>query len=108
MLPVIYSDEFLEHETGVLHPEARTIAIATALKASAFANHLEWRLPTPVEDTRVSVSVERVHSQQHIKTIQRLAQRGGGYLDGDTLVSTRSYDVALLAVSAWLDELIKC
>jgi len=51
-----------------------------ALKASAF-NHLEWRLPTPVEDTRVSVSVERVHSQQHIKTIQRLAQRGGGYLN---------------------------
>jgi acetoin utilization deacetylase AcuC-like enzyme len=105
MLSVIYSDEFLEHETGVLHPEKpeRLNVIATALKASAFAKHLEWRLPTPVEATRVSASIERVHSQQHIKTIQRLAQRGGGYLDGDTLVSRRSYDVALLAVSAWLD-----
>jgi len=59
---------------SIQKPE-RLNAIATALKASAFANHLEWRLPTPVEDTRVSVSVERVHSQQHIKTIQRLAQR---------------------------------
>ena len=47
--------------------------------------------------------IERVHSQQHTKTIQRLAQRGGGYLDTDTPVSERSYDVALLAVSAWLD-----
>ncbi len=105
MLPVIYSDEFLEHKTGVLHPEKpeRLSAIATALRSSAFANQLEWRSPTPVEQTRVGASIERVHSQEHIKTVQRLAHRGGGYLDGDTPVSPRSYDVALLAVSAWLD-----
>ena len=48
-------------------------------------------------------SVERVHSQDYIKTLGRLSQSGGGYLDGDTPVSPRSYDVALLAVSAWLD-----
>ena len=105
MLPVIYSDEFLEHKTGRLHPEKpeRLKAIATALKEAAFANQLEWRSPTSVEQTRVLASVHRVHSQDHIKTVQQLAQRGGGYLDGDTAVSPRSYDVALLAVSAWLD-----
>lgn len=104
MLPVIYSDQFLEHKTGLLHPEKpeRLSAITTALKASAFANQLEWRSPTPVAP-RVIASVERVHTPEHIKTIQHLATRGGGYLDPDTPVSRRSYDVAMLAVSAWLD-----
>lgn len=105
MLPVIYSDEFLDHITGGFHPEKpeRLSAIATALKAAPFANQLEWRSPTPVEETRVLASIQQVHSQHHIKTVQHLAQRGGGNLDGDTPVSPRSYDVALLAVSAWLD-----
>jgi acetoin utilization deacetylase AcuC-like enzyme len=105
MLPVIYSDEFLEHKTGRFHPEKpeRLSAIAQALKAAAFADQIEWRSPSPVEETRVMASVERVHSQDYITTVQSLAQRGGGYLDGDTPVSPRSYDVALLAVSAWLD-----
>jgi acetoin utilization deacetylase AcuC-like enzyme len=104
MLSVIYSDEFLEHKTGLLHPEKpeRLSAIATALKASAFANQLEWRSPTPV-DARVIASINRVHTLEHIKTVEHLAKRGGGYLDPDTPVSPRSYDVAMLAVSAWLD-----
>ncbi len=106
LLPIIYSDEFLEHKTGLLHPEKpeRLLAIATALKAAAFANQLEWRSPTPAEQTRALAYIQRVHSQDYIKTVQRLQERGGGYLDGgDTVVSPRSYDVALLAVSAWLD-----
>lgn len=105
MLPVIYSDEFLDHKTGYIHPEKpeRLIAIATALKASALANQLEWRSPSPVEETKVLAFIKRVHAEDHIKTVQHLAKRGGGYLDSDTPVSPRSYDVALLAVRAWLD-----
>lgn len=76
--------------------------IATALKASTFANQLKWRSPTPV-DARVIQSINRVHTPEHIKNIEYLARRGGGYLDPDTPVSPRSYDVAMLAVSAWLD-----
>ena len=104
MLSVIYSDEFLEHRTGRFHPEKpeRLTAIATALNAAAFAKQIDWRLPTPVA-SRVMDSIQRVHSQHHIQTVKELARRGGGYLDGDTPVSPRSYDVALLAVSAWLD-----
>ena len=104
MLPVIYSDEFLEHKTGRTHPEKpeRLSAIAAALCSTSFAHQLEWRSPTPVETTIIA-AVERVHSPKHIQTVQELAQTGGGYLDLDTPVSPRSYDVALLAVSAWLD-----
>jgi acetoin utilization deacetylase AcuC-like enzyme len=105
MLPIIYSDEFLEHKTGRLHPEKpeRLTVIATALKSAAFANKLEWRSPTPVNDARVITSINRVHTPKHIETIAHLAKDGGGYLDSDTPVSPRSYDVAMLAVSAWLD-----
>lgn len=75
LLPIIYSDEFLEHKTGLLHPEKpeRLLVIATALKAATFANQLEWRLPTPVEQTRAIASIQRVHSQEYIKTVQRLS-----------------------------------
>lgn len=105
MLPIIYSDQFLAHKTGAIHPEnpERLKAITTALKAAAFANQLEWCLPTSIEATRVLAFTQKVHSQEYIETVQRLAQRGGGYLDSDTLVSPDSYDVALLAVSAWID-----
>lgn len=105
MLPVIYSDEFLNHKTGRSHPEKpeRLSAIASALKSANFAKQLEWRSPTPVDWARAIAAVEQVHSRQHISTIRELAQHGGGYLDLDTPVSRGSYDVALLAVSAWLD-----
>lgn len=104
-LPIIYSDEFLAHKTGSFHPEKpeRLSAIASALKNAAFAHQLEWKLPSQVEATRVMSSIQKVHSPQHIKTVQQLASNGGGFLDLDTPVSSRSYDVALLAVSAWLD-----
>ncbi len=105
MLPVIYSDEFLEHQTGQFHPEKpeRLSAIASALKAAPFAHQLQWQLPTPVATRTVMPILEQVHSLEHIKAVQDLALSGGGYLDTDTIVSPRSYDVAMLAVSAWLD-----
>ncbi|KJH73333.1 histone deacetylase family protein [Aliterella atlantica] len=105
MLPVIYSDEFLNHKTGRYHPEApeRLSAIAKALKASAFSPQLEWRSPTPVDEDRVIASIYKVHTAAHINTVEHLAKRGGGYIDPDTPVSPASYDVGLLAVSAWLD-----
>lgn len=105
MLPVIYSDEFLDHKTGSFHPEKpeRLLAIATALKQAAFAQHIEWRLPTPPQKRHMMSVLEQAHTQRYIKKVQEIALAGGGYLDGDTPVSVRSYDVALLAVSAWLD-----
>jgi acetoin utilization deacetylase AcuC-like enzyme len=50
MLQVIYSDEFLDHKTGIYHPEKpeRLTAIVNALKAANFAEKITWKLPTPV------------------------------------------------------------
>ncbi|GAB1544420.1 histone deacetylase [Scytonema sp. NUACC21] len=105
MLPVIYSDEFLDHQTGSFHPEKpeRLTAIATALKLAPFAEQIEWRLPSSPEARPLMPFLQQAHTQRHINKIKEIALAGGGYLDGDTPVSPRSYDVALLAVSAWLD-----
>lgn len=107
MLPVIYSEDFLLHKTGMLHPERpeRLTAIVQALQASNLAEQIEWQLPTPVEQRgeQLLVALKKVHTPKYIKEIEYLAKRGGGYLDGDTPISAESYSVALLAVSAWLD-----
>ncbi|MGF1479299.1 MAG: histone deacetylase [Cyanophyceae cyanobacterium] len=105
MLPVIYSDDFLKHNTGYAHPErpARLTAIVEALRNTPWASQIDWQVPTPTAARDVMPMLQKIHTQEHIERVQRLAQRGGGRLDLDTPVSPHSYDVALLAVSAWLD-----
>ncbi len=101
MLPVYYTDVFLEHQTGSFHPErpARLTAIVDALHSAPFADQLEWRIPLPAADT----DIERVHPRAHVEAIASIANRGGGHVDGDTVMSARSYEVARLAVGAWLE-----
>ncbi|WP_424102528.1 histone deacetylase family protein [Moorena producens] len=105
MFPVIYSDEFLEHDNGRFHPERpeRLTAIVDAIKAAPWAEQIKWQLPTAVETRRVMPLVQEIHSQRYIETVEEIALSNGGRLDADTGISPRSYDVALLAVSAWLD-----
>jgi acetoin utilization deacetylase AcuC-like enzyme len=105
MLSVIYSDEFLLHETGYFHPEKpeRLTAIRSVLKAVPWADRLDWRLPTSIEHRPVLPLLQKVHSHRYIEGVRKLANRGGGYIDADTPVSERSFEVAQLAVSAWLD-----
>lgn len=105
MFPVIYSDEFLLHDTGHFHPEnsGRLTAIKTALKSAPWANQLDWRHPTTVETRSPMSLIEQIHDKGYIASVRHLANRGGGNLDGDTPVSPRSFEVALLAVNAWID-----
>ncbi len=105
MVTVIYSDEFLNHETGRLHPERpqRLTAIVEAIKAAPWNAKIAWQLPTPAEKRNIMPLLQRVHTTEYINTVQKIASRGGGSLDADTPISAQSYAVALLAVSAWID-----
>lgn len=113
MIPIFYSDEFLQHQTGSWHPECpgRLTAIKEYLESRPWADQLEWRLPTPLdqqprlsdERDRLQAALAAVHPPEHIALIRKLAHEGGGAVDPDTVVSPNSYDVAQLAVSAWLD-----
>jgi acetoin utilization deacetylase AcuC-like enzyme len=105
MLPIIYTEDFLAHDTGRFHPEnpARLVAIVNALKAATWANRLDWQTPTPIAVRDVMPILEQIHTREYIQVVRDLAASGGGGLDLDTPVSPRSYEVALLAVNAWLD-----
>ncbi|NET69584.1 MAG: histone deacetylase [Sphaerospermopsis sp. SIO1G2] len=104
MLPVIYSDEFLDHKISPYHPEKpeRLTAIVEVLKNAELTEKITWLNPNPVTKNLMQW-IEKVHTTTHIQLIQAISNNGGGHLDGDTPISPRSYDVALLAVSAWLD-----
>ena len=109
-LPIIYSEKFLEHDTGIYHPEksGRLTAIADFLKNTTIAPQLAWHEPTTIETRQRSgmdilQEVQRFHTLEYIRNLQAITERGGGYIDEDTIASAHTYDVALLAVSAWLD-----
>ena len=105
MIPVIYSEQFLLHQTGKSHPECpeRLIAIVDALKQAPWHDQLNWRSPSEPELRSVLSEINKVHSPDYLETVAKISAQGGGYLDSDTVVSAQSYQVALLAVSAWLD-----
>jgi len=105
MFPIIYSDQFLLHDTGSYHPEcpARLTAIADALKAAPWADRLDWREPTPSQNRDLMPLLQQIHQPRYIAAVEQLANRGGGHIDPDTIVSAQTYQLALLAVSAWLD-----
>jgi acetoin utilization deacetylase AcuC-like enzyme len=105
MISVIYAPQFLEHDTGYGHPEKakRLTAIVEALAEVTWQEQIAWQLPTPIETRDVLAYIQQIHTPEHIQRIKQVAASGGGYLDGDTPISQASYQVALLAVSAWLD-----
>jgi acetoin utilization deacetylase AcuC-like enzyme len=105
MLPILYSDEFLNHKTGAYHPECpgRLTAATTALQQAFCDGQLDWRSPTPLSERDVMPAIEAVHTSTYVHALAALAQCGGGRVDPDTVISSESYDIAQLAVSAWLD-----
>lgn len=100
MTLLYYDRRFLDHETGA-HPE-RPLRLATAI------NHLEHaglvaqcaRPPWPA----VTLDrLTRVHRLPYVEAVAAFAERGGGSIESDTVVSRASYDVALLAAGAVCD-----
>jgi len=95
-----YDPLFLEHDTGRGHPEcaARLEAIVNVLqKVSYYGDllHLPARDATPAEITLV-------HERAYVDELSSFCSNGGGYLDGDTPVSLKSFAAATLAAGAGL------
>ncbi len=94
MTTVLTSPVFEQHETGQ-HPEnpQRIAVLREMLDSLTTHDDLKFgRVETATEEM-----LQAVHPLDHIKNVQKVAQAGGGYLDSDTIVSPKSYDVALIA-----------
>jgi len=95
---VVYSPKYLRHKTGPRHPESpsRLRVIMRELNKSGI---LENERCTLVEPEIASINdLQLVHDSDYIQRIRQFCSCGGGLLDqGDTVVSSESYEVARLA-----------
>jgi acetoin utilization deacetylase AcuC-like enzyme len=95
-----YSHTFLEHDTGP-HPEnaGRLVPIARQLAKAAW--HFDIARPDwqPISAERLA----QIHPPQYVESLRQFAERGGGRIEADTVLSSRSLDVALLAAGAACD-----
>ncbi|MCF6147915.1 MAG: histone deacetylase [Candidatus Kuenenia sp.] len=100
MTLLIYDNIYLEHNTGIGHPEnARRVENTIRyLESNSFLNLLTIKKPRAASQEEISL----IHPKTYIQTIKQIADSGGGWLDGDTAVSDASYNVALYSAGAAL------
>ena len=94
-------DLFLEHDTGPQHPETsgRLVAIREKVERQTYFNKFVF-----LERRFASVAdVALMHEERYINNLKVFGDNSGGYLDGDTPVSARSYEAALLAAGAGIE-----
>src|SRR5918994_2475532 len=88
---------FREHDTGGPRENAdRLVAIETGLER---LDLLGGRPEIPFSAAPDDI-LARVHDPRYIAGIREFSAQGGGWLDADTAVSSRSVDVAALAAGA--------
>ncbi|MEZ5177423.1 MAG: histone deacetylase [Acidimicrobiales bacterium] len=105
-MSVLYATHarFLDHDTGVGHPErpARLRAVEEGIDDAGLRDAL-----VPVEPVAATADdLARVHPATYTSAVEEFCARGGGYLDGDTHVGPASWEAAGLAAGAGL-ELIR-
>jgi acetoin utilization deacetylase AcuC-like enzyme len=99
---LVFSDEYLKHETPAGHPESprRAEVVMKGLEDEGLATRME-RLPAR-SATREEVT--RCHTPKYFEIAKSDVEQGLGVLStGDTNVSERSFDVALLAAGGVLN-----
>lgn len=103
MLSLYYDSVFLEHDTG-RHPEnAGRLGPLEQLVLSARDEHVTRPLWQPIAWEQLV----RVHDVEHVKTVEQLSAAGGGQIEVDTVVSSRSFDVARMAAGAVADGVMR-
>lgn len=93
---IFYHPSSLLHRTG-RHPE-NAGRIRAILRALAEAGWTEDQLLSP--DAAPVDLLAQVHDIRYIDTIRQVAERGGGYWDLDTIISSDSYEAATRGAGA--------
>jgi acetoin utilization deacetylase AcuC-like enzyme len=97
---VALDERFHAHDPGRGHPErpARLDAVEAGLADAGITIAAGARLVPERRATRAEL--ERVHSGAYLDVLERTCAGGGGHLDGDTAVSSGSWEAALLAAGS--------
>lgn len=97
----IYSDRFLEHDTGSGHPERpeRLKAICAAMHKRGLMDRVD---AVPFEPA-AREWVEAVHAPEYVDRLQRYCAAGRSHIDClDSAICPASFDIALLAAGGAL------
>jgi acetoin utilization deacetylase AcuC-like enzyme len=101
---IYYSPTFLEHNPGPDHPEIpkRLKVITAELARSSLLKSGKCAYVQPKPARREDLTL--VHEDEYVELIKKTCAAGGGVIDlGDTVVSPRSFEVAVLAAGALID-----
>ncbi len=99
---IFYSDLFLNHDTGINHPESpdRLRAIVKTIKNSSLHSPLLW----PPFSEATPAQITRVHTPAYFQLIQKEIGEGKKLLStGDTVLSPGTLTAALLASGAGIE-----
>ena len=91
---LVYDPIYLKHDTGEHVENAKRLeTIISHLEQTKLKQQLTHIKPRAATVEELSL----VHNKQYISHIQDAAQRGGGWLDADTVMSPDSYEAAIYA-----------
>jgi len=96
---LVYDPIYLEHDTGDHVENARRLVEAMShLKETG----VKERLTTLPARPASLKELETIHVPEYISYVKSKAEKGGGWLDPDTVMSPRSYEAALYAAGGVL------
>ena len=91
---LIYDPIYLEHDTGDHVENARRLVDAMSYLEETGTK--EQLISLPARPASLE-ELEMIHSPEYISHVKSKAENGGGWLDPDTVMSSRSYEAALYA-----------
>ena len=96
---LVYDPIYLEHDTGDHVENSRRLVDAMSyLKETGIKEKL---ISLPARPASLE-QLEMIHAPEYISHVKSKAEKGGGWLDPDTVVSPKSYDAALCAAGGVL------
>ena len=96
---LVYDPIYLEHNTGDhVENSQRLVATMSYLKETGIKEKLTCLPPRPAS----LEELEMIHTTEYISYVKSKAEKGGGWLDPDTVMSPKSYEAALYAAGGLL------
>ncbi len=92
--PIVYSDIYLNHDTGS-HPETarRLVALMAHLEREGLLAGRPVLEPYPAPRDAIT----KLHDADYVDALERFCAAGGGVIDPSTIASADSFNVAVLA-----------